>query len=148
VRTVTSPPAARARATGVPPALFFTVVVILVVLDQLPVILLVGYGLLSAIAFLTHRADESAAQQGRWRTPESTLHAIDLVGGGPQRAARPHRPILPPVTHAHAATRAFPRLSHRDLPTLVHRDLGHSSRATTCRTVILRVPAAGCRGMQ
>jgi uncharacterized membrane protein YsdA (DUF1294 family) len=85
---LTSPPAARARATGVPPALatstlFFTVLVILVVLDQLPAILLAGYGLLSAVAVLTYRADKSAAQQGRWRTPESTLHAIDLVGGWP-----------------------------------------------------------------
>ena len=52
-------------------------------LDQLPVILLACYGLLSAVAFLTYRADKSAAQQGRWRTPESTLHAIDLMGGWP-----------------------------------------------------------------
>ena len=88
VRYLTSPPAARASATGVPLALatstlFFTVLVILVVLDQLPLILLAGYGLLSAVAFLTYRADKSAAQQGRWRTPESTLHAIDLMGGWP-----------------------------------------------------------------
>jgi uncharacterized membrane protein YsdA (DUF1294 family)/cold shock CspA family protein len=88
VRYLTSLPAARASATGVPLAfatstLFFTLLVIFVMLDQLPVILLAGYGLLSAVAFLTYRADKSAAQQGRWRTPESTLHAIDLVGGWP-----------------------------------------------------------------
>ena len=88
VRYLTSPPAARANATGVPvalatSALFFIVLVILVVLDQVPIILLAGYGLLSAVAFLTYRADKSAAQQGRWRTPESTLHAIDLMGGWP-----------------------------------------------------------------
>lgn len=88
VRYLTSPRAARASASGVPLALatstlFFTVLVILIVLDQLPVILLAGYGLLSAVAVLTYRADKSAAQQGRWRTPESTLHAIDLVGGWP-----------------------------------------------------------------
>ena len=88
VRYLTSPRAARASESGVPLALatstlFFTVLVILIVLDQLPVILLAGYGLLSAVAFLTYRADKSAAQQGRWRTPESTLHAIDLVGGWP-----------------------------------------------------------------
>lgn len=85
---MTSPPAARARATRVLPTLaaatlFFTVLVVLVVLDQLPVFLLAGYGLLSAVAFLAYRADKSAAQRGRWRTPESTLHAIDLVGGWP-----------------------------------------------------------------
>ena len=28
-------------------------------------------------------ADKSAAKQGRWRTPESTLHTIALVGGWP-----------------------------------------------------------------
>lgn len=88
VRYLTSPPAARASATGVPQALatatlFFTGLAILVVLGQLPVILLAGYSLLSAVAFLTYRADKSAAQQGRWRTPESTLHAIDLMGGWP-----------------------------------------------------------------
>lgn len=88
VRYLTPPPAAGARATGVPLALatstlFFTVLVVLVVLDQLPVLLLAGYGLLSAVAFLTYQSDKSAAQEGRWRTPESTLHAIDLMGGWP-----------------------------------------------------------------
>ena len=55
----------------------------LVLLDELPVWLLASYGLLSAIAFLLYRADKSAAEQGRWRTPESTLHLIALSGGWP-----------------------------------------------------------------
>ena len=28
-------------------------------------------------------ADKAAARQGRWRTPESTLHTLALVGGWP-----------------------------------------------------------------
>lgn len=88
VRYVTAPRAARASASVVPPALaisplFFVLLVVLVVLDAMPTLLLASYGLLSAVAFLAFRADKSAAEQGRWRTPESTLHAIDLMGGWP-----------------------------------------------------------------
>lgn len=116
VRYMASPPAARASALGVPLALaaaslFFGVLVILVVLDQLPAILLAGYGLLSAVAFLMYRADKSAAQQGRWRTPESTLHAIDLVGGWPGVACR--APGLP---------------AQDDEAALPHHLLGHGHR--------------------
>jgi uncharacterized membrane protein YsdA (DUF1294 family) len=35
------------------------------------------------VAFLMYGADKSAAKQGRWRTSESTLHTIALVGGWP-----------------------------------------------------------------
>ena len=88
VRYLATPPAARASASGVPLALatatlFITLLVGLVVLDELPVVLLASYGLFSGIAFLLYRADKSAAEQGRWRTPESTLHTIALVGGWP-----------------------------------------------------------------
>lgn len=81
VRYLVAPPAARASASGVPLALatatlFFTLLVGLVVLDELPVVLLASYGLFSGIAFLLYRADKSAAEQGRWRTPESALHTI------------------------------------------------------------------------
>lgn len=87
VRYLSAPPAPRASGS-VPPALaiaalFFAVVAGLVVLDGLPVLVLAAYGLLSGIAFLLFRADKSAAEQGRWRTPESTLHLVDLVGGWP-----------------------------------------------------------------
>lgn len=86
VRYLSAPPAARASVTGAPMALatatlFFTVLVGLVVLDDLPIVLLAAYGLLSALAFQLYRADKSAAQQGKRRTPESTLHLIDLAGG-------------------------------------------------------------------
>jgi uncharacterized membrane protein YsdA (DUF1294 family)/cold shock CspA family protein len=88
VRYLSAPPAPRTSVRGVPLALatstlFFAVLVGLVVLDELPVLLLASYGLVSAVAFLMYRADKSAAEQGKRRTPESTLHAIALVGGWP-----------------------------------------------------------------
>ena len=88
VRYLSVPPAGRIRARGVPLALatatlFFTVLVGLVVLGELPAMLLASYGLFSALAFLMYRSDKSAAERGKRRTPESTLHAIALVGGWP-----------------------------------------------------------------
>ncbi|MGB8020421.1 MAG: cold shock and DUF1294 domain-containing protein [Candidatus Nanopelagicales bacterium] len=88
VRYPAAAPASRASASGVPLALaaatlFFTLLVGLVVLDELPVMLLAAYGLFSGVAFLLYSADKSAAEQGRWRTSESTLHTVDLVGGWP-----------------------------------------------------------------
>lgn len=81
-------PASSAGASGIPlalatAALFFTLLVGLVVLDEVPVMLLAAYGLFSGVAFLMYGADKSAAVQGRWRTSESTLHTIALVGGWP-----------------------------------------------------------------
>lgn len=64
-------------------ALFFTVLAALAILDQFPVALLAAYGVLSGLTFAMYRADKSAAQQGRWRTPESTLHAVSVMGGWP-----------------------------------------------------------------
>ncbi len=88
VRYLGAPPAGRAAARGLPLAiaaatLFFTLMVGLLVMDALPVTLLVAYGLFSGVAFLMYGADKSAAEQGRWRTSESTLHTIALMGGWP-----------------------------------------------------------------
>jgi uncharacterized membrane protein YsdA (DUF1294 family)/cold shock CspA family protein len=41
------------------------------------------YLLLSAATFVAYAADKSAAGRGSWRTPESTLHFMALVGGWP-----------------------------------------------------------------
>ncbi len=88
VRYLGAVSASRAGASGIPLALaaatlFFTLLVGLLVLDELPVTLLVAYGLFSGVAFLMYGADKSAAEQGRWRTSESTLHSIALMGGWP-----------------------------------------------------------------
>lgn len=41
------------------------------------------YAVLCLITFLAYWKDKAAAQAGRWRTPESTLHALALLGGWP-----------------------------------------------------------------
>ena len=38
---------------------------------------------LSALTFVAYALDKHAAQTGRWRTPESTLHLLELAGGWP-----------------------------------------------------------------
>lgn len=47
-----------------------------------PQVLLV-YGAASIAAFIMYAFDKSAAVAGRWRTPESTLHALAVFGGWP-----------------------------------------------------------------
>lgn len=73
---------------GVPVALalataFFAFLVVLFLTDELPVTLVAAYGLLSAVTFGMYGADKSAAVRGTWRTAESTLHTLALVGGWP-----------------------------------------------------------------
>jgi uncharacterized membrane protein YsdA (DUF1294 family)/cold shock CspA family protein len=41
------------------------------------------YGAASVITFVAYAVDKSAATQGEWRTPESTLHLLALAGGWP-----------------------------------------------------------------
>lgn len=41
------------------------------------------YAVLSLITFFAYWKDKAAAQAGRWRTPESTLHTLALLGGWP-----------------------------------------------------------------
>ena len=48
---------------------------------------LVGlYALMSVIAFVMYAKDKHAAEWGAWRTSESTLHALSLLGGWPGAA--------------------------------------------------------------
>ena len=88
VHYVATASARRAGTTGIPRSLaaatlFFALLVGLRVMGELPVTLLAAYALLSGLAFLTYGSDKSAARQGNWRTPESTLHTIALLGGWP-----------------------------------------------------------------
>jgi len=41
------------------------------------------YTLMSLAAFAAHALDKRAATRNRRRTPESTLHALELLGGWP-----------------------------------------------------------------
>jgi uncharacterized membrane protein YsdA (DUF1294 family)/cold shock CspA family protein len=45
---------------------------------------------LSLIAFVAYWNDKRAAQSGRWRTPESHLHLVALIGGWPGAALAQH----------------------------------------------------------
>jgi len=57
--------------------------VVLVVTNKLPVVVPAFYLLMSIVAFIAYAMDKSAAQNGRWRTQESTLHLFALAGGWP-----------------------------------------------------------------
>lgn len=39
--------------------------------------------LASAVSFVAMWRDKRAAERGGWRTPESTLHVLELLGGWP-----------------------------------------------------------------
>ena len=62
---------------------FFGGVAALCGLGKLPWMILGGYSALSLASFGTYSWDKAAAQAGRWRTPEKTLHLLDLLGGWP-----------------------------------------------------------------
>lgn len=64
-------------------ACFLTAAAVAVAIGKLPLIILLIYLGSSALAFAAYAIDKSAAQQNRWRTPESTLHLIALGGGWP-----------------------------------------------------------------
>ena len=44
------------------------------------------YAILSIVAFLMYAKDKNAAEWGKWRTSESTLHTLSLIGGWPGAA--------------------------------------------------------------
>ncbi|WP_238601270.1 DUF1294 domain-containing protein [Xanthomonas arboricola] len=53
------------------------------VAGRLPMLLALWYAATSSVAMLAYRRDKRAAQRGRQRTPEATLHLIALLGGWP-----------------------------------------------------------------
>lgn len=62
---------------------FFVVLGVLVAIDRLPIIILTAYTIFSFVAFRMYKKDKSAAEWDEWRTPESTLHFISVIGGWP-----------------------------------------------------------------
>ncbi|MBU1664826.1 MAG: DUF1294 domain-containing protein [Gammaproteobacteria bacterium] len=64
-------------------AAFLTFVAVSTIADRVPVVVLGLYLVGSLIAYVTYAVDKSAARRGRWRTKESTLHLLSLVGGWP-----------------------------------------------------------------
>jgi len=65
-------------------AMFFVALLMGVVLaGYVPLIISILYLVLSLAAFLAYALDKSAAEAGRWRIQENTLHIFSLAGGWP-----------------------------------------------------------------
>lgn len=62
---------------------FIALVALSVVTGKLPPLILWGYLLISLITFVVYAFDKTAAKDGAWRTQESTLHVLSLIGGWP-----------------------------------------------------------------
>lgn len=62
---------------------FFAVVGLAVYMTKIPPFILVFYILFSFITFIMYAVDKSAARKGNWRTKETSLHLLSLVGGWP-----------------------------------------------------------------
>ncbi|MEH6823493.1 MAG: DUF1294 domain-containing protein [Motiliproteus sp.] len=62
---------------------FFVIVAVSVVADELPGLILALYLIASLLSFLMYAGDKAAARKGAWRTQESTLHMLSLAGGWP-----------------------------------------------------------------
>jgi uncharacterized membrane protein YsdA (DUF1294 family)/cold shock CspA family protein len=64
-------------------AIFVMLLAIAALAGKLPAAILFLYLIASAVAFLVYAFDKSAAMNNRWRTPESTLHFLGVIGGWP-----------------------------------------------------------------
>ena len=80
---------ATARAAGpnrlplIVAGLFLAFVISGALTAKLPLALLWLYTGASLLTFIAYANDKSAAENGRWRTQESTLHLLALIGGWP-----------------------------------------------------------------
>ncbi len=63
--------------------LFLLLVGLLVLTAQLPRLVLWFYLASSLVTYLIYAIDKSAARRGDWRTQESTLHLLSMIGGWP-----------------------------------------------------------------
>lgn len=54
--------------------------------ESIPLALVSLYAAMSVIAFFMYAKDKNAAQRSEWRTSESTLHTLSLLGGWPGAA--------------------------------------------------------------
>ena len=70
------------------PAVSFTLLyvgflLVSVYFHRIPWLVLAGYFVASCVTFIAYAWDKSATQRGKWRTAESNLHVLALVGGWP-----------------------------------------------------------------
>lgn len=62
---------------------FCILLTIFALIGRLPLALIYLYLASSTMAFFAYAIDKSAAKNNRWRTKESTLHLLALIGGWP-----------------------------------------------------------------
>lgn len=55
----------------------------LIITSQQSMFITKVYAVIASVAFIAYAIDKAAAQGNRWRIPESTLHALALLGGWP-----------------------------------------------------------------
>lgn len=78
--------AARSRQSSMPLLLALVFLAMLIgaaCWHMLPIAIVGLYLLLSLCTFIAYAFDKSAARKGRWRTKESTLHLMSILGGWP-----------------------------------------------------------------
>ena len=63
--------------------LFLVLIIFFSLIGIAPSWSFVVYLVMSLTAYIFYYFDKSAAQKGEWRTPESTLHLLALLGGWP-----------------------------------------------------------------
>lgn len=73
----------RGTATLVAIPGFVLLYVVVGILWQPPIVVAAIYVVISAVTYLAYDRDKSAAQQGAWRTRETTLHLLAFAGGWP-----------------------------------------------------------------
>lgn len=66
--------------------IFLIVMMIAVVMEYIPKNLMLAYVSLSIFTFIIYAFDKAKAKRNAWRTPESTLHFLALMGGWPGAA--------------------------------------------------------------
>ncbi len=79
-------PSAPLGRSSLPPIFafcFLAFVVVAVIAGHLPAAVLALYLVASLIAFFAYAFDKSSAVRNQWRTQESTLHLLALLGGWP-----------------------------------------------------------------
>lgn len=60
---------------------FYAVLVLIAAMGKLSWSIVGWYALIGAVTYLVYAKDKEAAQKGTWRTPESTLHLLSILGG-------------------------------------------------------------------
>lgn len=60
---------------------FYAVLAVVAFMGKLSWAVVGWYVLIGVVTYAMYAKDKSAAQQGTWRTPESSLHLLSILGG-------------------------------------------------------------------